>query len=139
MGYGVFPLGIIRHLWKVKPPFNVNLAAEVAVRATIEDLTPLRHSVELLIAERERMTEGLEAIGGLRVWPSEANFLLVEVAGRGGAADLKAHLAARGIAVRAYGHPRLARTVRISVGLPEHTAALIAATREWQEGRFHGG
>ncbi|MBM2810503.1 MAG: histidinol-phosphate aminotransferase, partial [Chloroflexi bacterium] len=77
--YGVLPPGIAQHLWKIKPPFNVNLAAEAAVRATLEDLQGVRESIAKIVDERERMAELLGAIDGMRVWPSVANFLLVEV------------------------------------------------------------
>lgn len=132
IGYGVFPPALASYLQKVKPPFNVNLAAEVAVHATLEDLPGVRTNVEKIVAERERMATALAAVAGMRVWPSAANFLLLEV-GASGAASLKTHLAARGIAVRAYEHPRLRNALRISVGLPEHTNALVAAIREWRE------
>jgi histidinol-phosphate aminotransferase len=131
VGYGVLPPGIAQHLWKVKPPFNVNLAAEAAVRATLDDLPRMRETIAKIVEERERMAELLGAIDGLRVWPSVANFLLVDVAsGRG--ADLKRVLQGRGIAIRAYSHTRLADAVRISVGTCSQTDAVVAAVREWR-------
>ncbi len=34
-GYAVLPLGVAEHLWKLKPPFNTNVAALVAVRESL--------------------------------------------------------------------------------------------------------
>jgi histidinol-phosphate aminotransferase len=130
IGYGVVPLPIAEQLWKTKPPFNVNLAAEAAVYATLEDLSAVQQRVRLIVEERERMAAALTAVPGIHVWPSQANFLLIAVPGET-AEGLRAHLAARGIAVRAYGHQRLRNAVRISVGLPEHTDAVVAGVREW--------
>jgi len=135
LGYGVFPADVLRHLWKVKPPFSVNLAAGAAVRATLDDLPNVQSSVRRIVEERARMAAELAEIDGLRVWPSCANFMLVEVQ-RGIASDLKEFLASRGIAVRACGHPRLRGAIRISVGLPEHTDALVRAILDW---RARGG
>jgi len=135
LGYGVFPADVLRHLWKVKPPFSVNLAAVAAVRATLDDLPNVQSSLRRIVEERARMAAELAEIDGLRVWPSCANFMLVEVE-RGLASDLKEFLASRGIAVRAYGHPRLRGAIRISVGLPEHTDALVRAILDW---RARGG
>jgi histidinol-phosphate aminotransferase len=132
VGYGVAPPSISEHLWKVKPPFNVNLAAEAAVRATLDDLAAVRERVQRIVRERERMATALSALPGIHVWPSQANFLLVSD-DRGAGEGLKTHLARRGIAVRAYHHPRLRHAVRISVGLPEHTDAVVAAIDEWCE------
>jgi histidinol-phosphate aminotransferase len=130
----VFPEQVAGHLWKIKPSFNLNLAAQVAVRASLDDLPLLRERVACMVQERERMATELGAVPGLRVWPSDANFLLVEVLDKV-ATRLKEQLADRGIAVRFYAHPRLQRALRISVGLPEHTDALVAAVREWAEKR----
>jgi len=131
VGYGVFPPGIAQHLWKVKPPFNVNRAAEVAVRATIDDIANVRANVGCIVTERERMAEALGRIAGIRVWPSAANFMLLQPLHER-AARLRDHLQRSGIAVRAYSHPRLAHAVRISVGRPSDTDAVIQSLQGWQ-------
>ncbi len=136
VGYGVVPLSIAEQLWKVKPPFNVNLAAEAAVLATLEDMAEMRRRLQLIVQERDRMADALATIPGIRVWPSQANFLLLTVDGEA-AEGLKEHLARRGIAVRAYRHRRLRNAIRISVGLPEHTDAVVAAVREWSAAASH--
>ncbi len=132
VGYGSFPLSIAQELMKIKPPFNVNRAAEVAVLATLDDLPQVLRTVDQIVEERSRMGKLLEGIHGLRVWPSDGNFLLVQVlAGR--ASDLKDYLITRGITVRAYSHPRLADALRISVGTPAQTDAVVSAIDEWRE------
>lgn len=133
VGYGVFPGAIAHHLWKVKPPFNVNLAAEVAVQATLGDLPRVQRGVRSIVRERDRMARGLRAVPGLRVWPSDANFLLVqpEQPPATPGSPLNDALVRGGIAVRSYRHPRLANAVRISVGLPSHTDAVVAALQDW--------
>jgi histidinol-phosphate aminotransferase len=130
VGYGILPSHLADILWKVKPPFNVNLAAEVAVRATLEDLAFVRERVDRIKAERDRMYGMLRDVDGIYVWPSEANFFLIRVQS-GEAGALKERLALRGITIRAYSHPRLRNCIRISVGLPPHTDAVVAAVREW--------
>jgi histidinol-phosphate aminotransferase len=37
VGYGGFPLGIIKYLWRAKQPYNVSVAAEVAACAALEN------------------------------------------------------------------------------------------------------
>jgi histidinol-phosphate aminotransferase len=130
VGYGAFPAAMARDIMKIKPPFNVNRAAEVAVLATLQDLPRVQHTVDAIIAERQRFMTQLADLDGIAVEPSEANFVLVRVR-NGAAAPLREHLVRSGIAVRAYTHPRLADRVRISVGLPSHTDAVVAAIRAW--------
>ncbi len=129
VGYGIFPLDIIEHLWKIKHPFNVNVAADVAARATLQDMDYVRSIIQKLIAERQRMYQLLQTIEYLTVLPSQANYLLCEVHGMT-TTELKRQLDQRGILIRNYSKPSLEKYIRISIGKPEHTDALIAALRE---------
>ena len=130
VGYGVFPSEIRQSLLKVKPPFSVNLAAEAAVEATFLDLPLVQERIGRIVSERDRMAERLAEVPGLKVWPSDGNFVLV-TAGAATDRGLKAHLKNEGIAVRAYSHPRLKGSVRISAGLAEHTDALLESVHRW--------
>ncbi|MGI5835232.1 MAG: histidinol-phosphate transaminase [Chloroflexota bacterium] len=131
VGYGVFPPDVIRQLWKMKQPYNLNVAAEVAVRASLSDLDYLLGNVEKIICERERLKSSLESIEFLRVYPSQGNFLLCDLL-EGDAGELVDFLARRGIIIRYFRKPGLMNSIRISVGLPEHTDAIISALREWR-------
>ena len=53
IGYGVFPDEVSQHLWKLKPPFNVNVAALVAMRAALEDKEHLLGTVKKIVAGAE--------------------------------------------------------------------------------------
>jgi histidinol-phosphate aminotransferase len=74
--------------------------------------------------ERERVATALSRTAGvLRVWPSAANFLLVEFAAPGTALE-RAHAA--GLLIRDFRRTAgLARALRISVGSPEQNDRLI--------------
>ena len=134
VGYGIFHDGVIRQMWKVKQPYNLNVAAQVAVRESLRDLDRLMANVRRIVEERERLRAGLESIGFLKVYPSEANFLLCDLLD-GSAVDLVRDLASRGIIVRYFRKPRLLNSIRFSVGLPEHTDLLLEALRDWRTGR----
>ena len=125
LGYGAFPPAIIQHLWKIKQPYNVSVAAQVAGLASLADLDYLRANVARIVAERERLKEALSQLPYLRPYPSYANFILCRVLGRE-AHTLKQALAARGILIRYYAFPGLADHVRFSVGTPEQTERVIA-------------
>ena len=126
VGYGAFPEWLMPHLWKIKQPYNVNVAATGAALASLRDLDWLRANVQKLVAERERLLAALSAIPFLRPRPSQSNFVLCRVAGRP-AGDLKLALESEGVLVRHFAKPGLGDCVRISVGKPEHTGALLKA------------
>lgn len=128
-GYGVFPRAIAEVILKIKMPYNMNVAAQAAILASLADTDTLRQRVRAIVAERERLFEGLGRLPWLRPWPSQANFILCEVKGLD-AGQVARRLQARGIFVRYFDRPELRRCLRISVGKPEHSDRLLAALRE---------
>ncbi len=129
IGYGVFPLGIIRHLWKIKQPYNVNVAAQAAALASLEDLEYLQANVQRIVAERERLYSELGKFDFLHPYPSQSNFILCRVLGRD-ARQLKLSLEREGILIRYFNKPGLRDCIRISIGQPEQTEVLLQTLRE---------
>lgn len=129
IGYGIMPREIARTLMLVKQPYGVNVAAEAAALASLEDLALLDDRACVLAGERDRMADLLRATGWFEPIPSEANFVLCRLL-RSDAPAVREALRRRGIFVRTFDHPRLAQHVRISAGRPEDTDRLIAAVNE---------
>ena len=129
LGYGIFPDWLMRELWKFKQPYNVNVAASVAGIASLRHADRIEAVVEKLKAERSRLYDMFAPLPGIEAVPgSQANFVLCRITRRD-ARDLKLALERRGILVRHYDKPGLDNCIRISVGRPEHTDALIGALR----------
>lgn len=124
IGYGIFPPEIASYLMKIKLPYNVNVAALVAVQETLKDIDYLMNRVKAIITERERLFEKLEKLKWLKPFPSQANFIFCSVL-NGEASELQRKLQNKGILVRYFDQPLLRNSIRISVGKPEHTDALI--------------
>ncbi len=129
IGYGIFPPKIANYLMAIKSPFNVNVAALVAVEESLKDTDYLLGKLKLIIDERERLFEELKSLKWLKPFPSQTNFILCEVLD-GEAKELQQKLQTKGILVRYYAQPLLRNYPRISVGKPEHTDALIKTLRE---------
>jgi len=129
VGYGIFPPEIAGYLLKIKLPYNVNVAALVAVSESLRDVDYLLEKVKAIIGERERMARELKNISWLEPVPSQANFIFCRVL-RGSAADLQQKLLLKGILVRYFDQPRLQNSIRISVGRPEQTDTLLRVLRE---------
>ena len=129
VGYGVMPAAIASVLMHCKQPYGVNVAAEAAALASLEDATVLDERACVLAGERERLADELRAGGWLEPAPSQANFLLCRLAFGDGAA-LREALARRGVFVRVFDDERLRDHVRISIGTPEDSERLLAALAE---------
>jgi len=128
-GYGVMSPVLASLLMRIKQPYNLSVAAGVALIASLEDRELLMERVRAIVAERDRMAGLLAGIAWLTPYPSEANFVLCRVAGRGARA-VEDDLATRGIFVRHFDTPALRNHLRITAGLSEHTDRLLEALRE---------
>ncbi|GAB4543073.1 MAG: histidinol-phosphate transaminase [Anaerolineales bacterium] len=128
VGYGAFPRWLMPVLWKSKQPYNVNVAANAAALASLARAQQLQEIVERIKAERQRLFAGLQTIPFLQPYPTMSNFILCKVMNRDAAA-LKENLARHGIFIRYFNKPGLRDHVRISVGRPQDTDALLAALK----------
>lgn len=128
-GYAVIPPQLISTAWKVKVPYNVSVAAEQAILASLEDKNELMANVRLIVEERERMFALLAKLPFLRPYPSAGNFILCEVRGIP-ARDVRDALRQRGILIRYFDTPGLRNCVRISAGAARDTDRVIAAMQE---------
>jgi len=130
IGYGAFPKWLMPTLWKSKQPYNVNVAASIAAQVSLAHIEELTQIVERLKNERTNLYSALQEISYLKPYPTQSNFILCKVIGRD-AAELKSRLAQEhGIFIRYFNKPGLRDHVRISVGRPEDTDALIKALKE---------
>jgi histidinol-phosphate aminotransferase len=119
---------VVALLRKVIQPYAITQLTIEAVFRALEPATleQARAHVALLLAERSRVAAALGATAGvLRVWPSEANFLLVEFAD---AASALQRARAAGVLVRDLrAAAGLARALRISIGTAEQNERLLAS------------
>jgi histidinol-phosphate aminotransferase len=129
IGYGIFPPKIADYLLRIKLPYSVNVAALIAVRESLKDIDYLRNNIKAIIAERDRLLGEIKKLDWLQPLPSRANFIFCHVL-RGKASEIQKKLEDRGILIRYFDLPLLQNSLRISVGKPEHTDALVKALKE---------
>ena len=84
---------------------------------------------EQIKLDRARLYRQLSEIAAVRVYPSEANFLLFRVAH---ATEVFDGLKQRGVLIKNLhgGHPMLHGCLRVTVGTPEENAKFVAALQE---------
>ena len=129
VGWMAGPAGIAEAMSPVRNAFDVNAVAQAAAVASLEDAPAhLPQRIAEASAERQRMTEGLRALG-LMPLPSSANFLFIDV-GDDEAKAIDAALTRRGVIVRPTAGFGAHGGLRITVGLPEQTDRLLGAMAE---------
>lgn len=137
VGYGAFPEWLLPHMWKIKQPYNVNVAASTAALAALEERVWLEDKVRRIVNERRRMVEALKRFDFLQPFPSLSNFVLFRVHDRD-AAQLKSALEQRGVLVRYFNKAGLENCIRISAGRPADTDRLVAALDRIAAGSDNG-
>lgn len=130
VGFAVGHPDLIEGLQRVKNSFNsypLDRPAQAGAVAAMKDRDHFERTRTAVMAERDRLTSGLEALG-FEVLPSSANFVLTRRPGSD-AAQISAQLREEGIIVRHFNKPRIEEFLRITVGTPEQTDELLAALK----------
>jgi histidinol-phosphate aminotransferase len=112
---------------KIRLPYNINVLTQTVVQFALERAPTLEEQSGKIRQERRRLTTLLEE-RGFSVWPSEANFVVVDCEMHS-ARSLFEGLKQYRILVKCLdgSHPRLANTLRLTVGAPEESNALFGA------------
>jgi histidinol-phosphate aminotransferase len=128
VGYGVMDAEMAGYLERARHPFNVNLLAEAAALAALDDE---EHVERTLRANREgaaTLARELEALG-IEVWPTDANFLLAKTGA--GSYEL---LLREGVIVRPLAGFGLPEHLRITIGTAKENEKLLKALHKIREG-----
>lgn len=130
LGYLIGPAAIVHELDKVRPPYNISsLNCETAIFA-LEHEALYAEQAKAIRAERQPLIDALTALEGVeKVWPSEANMVLLRVRNAGAA---QAAMKQRGVLVKNVSamHPLLANCLRLTVGTHKENAQMLAALKE---------
>lgn len=128
-GYIIAAPDVIAALAAVRQIYSVNVLTQAAALAAVRARAEFDPTVEKIVSERSRVYESLARVEGVRVWPSEGNFILARMAG---ASRVRERLRdERSILVRDFSYaPGLADCLRITVGTPEENDAVIEALSE---------
>jgi histidinol-phosphate aminotransferase len=125
IGYGIAEAGFISALEKVRQPFNVNLLAQTAAFAALDD-------GEHVSKTRSNNFNGLQFFGRafrdlkLEFVPSYANFILVRV---GNGQQVFEAMQKQGVITRPMGGYQLPEWIRISVGTPQENERCLGALK----------
>ena len=135
IGWATGAPGLVDTLNRIRGPFNVSNSGQAMALAAIGDQAFVEHSRTENRKGREALGAELAALGnhGLRVLPSEANFLLVLFEGALSAETAYNGLAEAGYIVRWLPNQGLPQALRITIGAPEHMAAITATIRQLAE------
>jgi len=100
LGYSLSSSTVAGRLEAMGGPWSVNTMAQAAGVAALQDHQHNRRTVEYILQERSNLFDRLSEIQGLKVYPSSANFLLVEITDGMSAGELRERLLHQRILIR---------------------------------------
>ena len=115
IGYGIGNPEFVAALEKVRQPFNINLLAQTAALAALDDIEHIRKTRRNNFAGLEFFERAFRSLK-LEFIPSAANCILVRV---GDGRKVFEAMQKRGVIVRPMGGYQLPEWIRISIGMPE--------------------
>lgn len=126
LGVTFSSIAIIDVLNKIKPPYNINKSTQELAIDALNHLADVNSMIVETVAEREVLSKELAAFPFVeKVYPSDANFLLVKVKD---ANNLYNFLKEQGIVVRNRSNVILCEgCIRITVGTPQQDKQLLSA------------
>lgn len=112
---------------KIRLPYNINCLTQASVEFCLDHFAVFSEQAAKIIADRQWLATRLERLGGLTVYPSDTNFILVRL-------DFDADrvfedLKTRGVLVKNLHRPGglLENCLRFTVGTPEDNLRLVSA------------
>lgn len=126
IGYGIAKAEIVAKMETKKSPFHLSTLKMVAAEAALADSEHIKNTVENNTAERRLMKSGLEVLG-LKVWPSQSNFMIFECPDGLSPSELSDKLLSHNIMVRpAFG---LENHLRVSIGIPDSNQLFLESMK----------
>jgi histidinol-phosphate aminotransferase len=126
VGWAYGPAGLIDAVNRVRGVFNINLAAQAAAVAALAEPGWVERSRAHNTLWRGKLSEALTALG-IKVWPSQANYILADFGAIARADAADAFLKRRGIIVRPVGAYDLGHCLRITIGTAEECGLVAEA------------
>jgi len=129
LGYALGDAELIAELNKVRLPYNINILTQLSATFFLGHYEVFEEQAKQICLERERMRTTLEALDKVKVFPSQANFLLLRVADANAVFD---GLKQAGILIKNL-HAKgslLEGCLHVTIGTPEENERFANALKE---------
>lgn len=123
---------IINEIDKIRLPYNINVLTQVSAEFVLDNVEELDQQAENIRDERERLLATMNTIPELKVFPSQANFILFRVLNgekNRNANDVFDSIKKSGVLIKNMKADEglLKNCLRVTVGTPKENASFIAA------------
>ena len=133
VGYAFADSAVVSYLMRIRIPWNVSLISLTAALAALEDEEDLHKKQNTILQGRLYLYEQIEQIPGLRAFPSEGNFVLIDASSLGKTSrEIVDDLITRGVLIRPMSSHRMKRGfIRVTVGTPQQNRRFMQLLRSY--------
>lgn len=123
---------IINEIDKIRLPYNINVLTQISAEFILDNVDELNQQAKKIRDERERLLDAMNAIPELKVFPSQANFILFRVLNSGknrSANGVFDSIKQSGVLIKNMKADTglLKNCLRVTVGTPEENKVFVAA------------
>jgi histidinol-phosphate aminotransferase len=112
---------------KIRLPYNINALTQVSVKFALQNIAVFNQQAEQICQQRGMLSEALQAIENIKVFPSEANFILFKILSRT-ADDVYKNLLDNKIIIKnVSNNDLLENCLRVTIGTEEENKVFIKA------------
>lgn len=126
VGFLIADEGLIQEVNKVRLPFNLNALSQAIALEAFRNKKTIDSCINAIMSERGRLLKEMDAIKGVKAYPSEANFILFKVKD---ANTVFQKLIKHGVLVKNMSSI-IKDSLRVTVGTPEENSFFIKALRK---------
>ncbi|VAW54254.1 Histidinol-phosphate aminotransferase [hydrothermal vent metagenome] len=119
---------IINEIDKIRLPYNINVLTQITAEFVLDNIDELNQQAKMIREEREILLGKMNAMLALRVFPSQANFILFRVLEKS-ANDVFESIKKSGVLIKNMKADSglLKNCLRVTVGTPNENLAFLAA------------
>lgn len=130
LGYGIISEKLANYFWRTRLPFSVNVLAERAGLAALNDEAFRKTTLKTVKEGRTFLATNLKRLG-CRVWPSAANFIMFRLPAESlSAQECHERLLQKGIIIRQLTSYGLPENLRVSIGNKEENEIFLSALEQ---------
>ncbi|MEG0096650.1 MAG: histidinol-phosphate transaminase [Raoultibacter sp.] len=128
MGYILGDVDVITEFVKVRQPYSVDSLAQLVACSVYENRNSFARGITEIIEQRGVVFDALRKIPRVKVYPSDANYILFKTAN---AAGVWEKLYEQGVLVRDFSKaPGLTDCLRVTIGSPEENQLFLTALKQ---------
>lgn len=127
VGFAISNLEFIQYMDRARPPFNVNMLAQVGASAALEDKKFLKRTRKVILREKQYLYAGLNKLG-IPYIPSVANFILMDVGYDG--VGVSKDMLKFGVIVRDMKQYGLKNFIRVTIGTHRENERFIKVLKK---------